>query len=150
MASPSSGSSQLQNSGSEEGLRAVIDQKKLKRMISNRESAKRSRMRKQNHLDELTAQANHLREENSRILASFNITKQHYAAVEAENCVLRAQAMELGSRLRSLDEILHFINISRHGVLHDDHQMMDGSIGPWSLACMNLPITAAADDMFYY
>ncbi|KAJ8465719.1 hypothetical protein OPV22_028271 [Ensete ventricosum] len=150
MASPSSGSSQLQNSGSEEGLRAVIDQKKLKRMISNRESAKRSRMRKQNHLDELTAQANHLREENSRILASFNIIKQHYAAVEAENCVLRAQAMELGSRLRSLDEILHFINISRHGVLHDDHQMMDGSIGPWSLACMNLPITAAADDMFYY
>ncbi|URD88387.1 histone deacetylase [Musa troglodytarum] len=146
MASPSSGSSQLQNSGSEEDLRAAIDQKKLKRMISNRESAKRSRMRKQNRLDELMAQANQLREENSRILAIFNTAKQHYAAVEAENYVLRAQAMELGSRLRSLDEILHFISISLHGVWHDDHQMMDGSIDPWSFACMNQPITAAADD----
>ncbi|KAI0515746.1 hypothetical protein KFK09_008413 [Dendrobium nobile] len=42
----SSGSSiMLRNSGSEENLQALMDQKKRKRMISNRELARRSRLR---------------------------------------------------------------------------------------------------------
>ncbi|CAL9755116.1 unnamed protein product, partial [Musa acuminata subsp. burmannicoides] len=109
MASPggtSSGSSLLQTSGSEEDLQALMDQKRQKRMISNRESARRSRMRKQKHLDDLTAQLNQLRKENSRILTSLTLTTRHHSAVEAENSVLRTQMVELGNRLQSLSEIL--------------------------------------------
>ena len=44
-----------------------LDERKRKRMLSNRESAKRSRMRKQQHLDELMVKANNLKSENARI-----------------------------------------------------------------------------------
>ncbi|CAL9084653.1 unnamed protein product [Musa textilis] len=110
MASPggtSSGSSLLQTSGSDEDLQAAAtEQKKRKRMISNRESARRSRMRKQQHLDDLTAEANQLRKENSRLLTSLIFTTQQHVAVEAQNSVLRTRMVELTNRLQSLDEIL--------------------------------------------
>ncbi|URE27453.1 SAM dependent carboxyl methyltransferase [Musa troglodytarum] len=137
----SSGSSQLQNSGSEEDLKAVMDQKKLKRMISNRESARRSRMRKRKHLDELMAQLNQLRKENRQLSTAFSLTKQRYVAVEAENCVLRAQMMELDNSLQSLGEILSFLNMN---INVSGHQMIDNSI-----KCLNQRIMASAD-MFYY
>ncbi|URE13802.1 ocs element-binding factor 1 [Musa troglodytarum] len=110
MASPggtSSASSLLHDSGSDEGLQAVMDEKKRKRLISNRESARRSRLRKQKHLDDLVAQANQLRKENSHGFAILKLVAQHCATVEAENSVLRAQIRELSSRLQSLDDRLH-------------------------------------------
>ncbi|KAL0314646.1 UNVERIFIED_CONTAM: bZIP transcription factor 44 [Sesamum angustifolium] len=108
----SSGSPPIQNSGSEEDLRNLMDQRKRKRMQSNRESARRSRLRKQKHLDDLMAQVAQLKKENGQTLSSINVTTQHYVNVEAENSVLRAQMMELTQRLQSLNEILNYINSS--------------------------------------
>ncbi|KAI3460347.1 hypothetical protein Pfo_017010 [Paulownia fortunei] len=108
----SSGSPLFQKSGSEEDLQQLMDQRKRKRMQSNRESARRSRMRKQKHLDDLMAQVAQLSKDNSQILTSTNVTTQHYLNVEAENSVLRAQMMELTQRLQSLNEIVDYINSS--------------------------------------
>ncbi|XP_047150266.1 bZIP transcription factor 44-like [Vigna umbellata] len=66
----SGSSSLLQNSGSEEDLQALMDQRKRKRMTSNRESAQRSRMRKEKHLDDLVTQVAQLRKENQQILTT--------------------------------------------------------------------------------
>lgn len=63
-------------------------------------------MRKQKHLDDLTAQVAHLREENSHIVAGIAATTHKYVTVEAENSVLRAQFLELDQRLASLNEIV--------------------------------------------
>jgi len=117
MASPSgsgatTGSSGLQNSGSEEDLQQLMDQRKRKRMISNRESARRSRMRKQKHLDDLSHQVSQLRSENNQIITRINGATQQFLNAEAENSVLRAQAAELYSRLQSLNEIIDFVNAS--------------------------------------
>ncbi|XP_073314656.1 bZIP transcription factor 44-like [Primulina huaijiensis] len=106
----SSGSTPIQTSGSEGDFVQVIDQKKRKRMESNRESARRSRMRKQKHLDDLSAQVAQIKKENKQILSDINTTTQHYLNVESENSVLRAQMLELSQRLHSLNEILSHIN----------------------------------------
>lgn len=87
--------------------------RKRRRMVSNRESARRSRLRKQHHFDELRAQVAHLRAENGRILDQFNIASQHYAHIIEENGVLRSQALELSHKLQSLHDM---INAHSHGV----------------------------------
>lgn len=168
----SSGSTQIQNnSGSEEDLQVlmVVDERKRKRMQSNRESARRSRMRKQKHLDDLFGQVTQLKTENSNILSSINVTTHQYANVEAENSVLRAQLMELTQRLQSLNEILSYINNSNNNnnfnnfninnnnnQLQEDFQicsenLMNNNNNPWNLMMyVNQPIMASADMLYQY
>ncbi|KAL4297706.1 hypothetical protein GQ457_12G031010 [Hibiscus cannabinus] len=131
MASSSGNSnSSMVPSGSEEDLH----QRKRKRMESNRESARRSRMRKQKRLDDLVAQVTQLANDNNQILTSITFTTQHYMNMEAENSVLRAQMMELSQRLDSLNEILHFLN-------NGAYETSDESF--------NQPIMASAQDMMF-
>ncbi|KAK9286012.1 hypothetical protein L1049_025215 [Liquidambar formosana] len=156
MASPSgtsSGSSMLQNSGSEEVLQQIMDQRKRKRMLSNRESARRSRMRKQKHLDDLMAQLGQLKKENNEILSSMNVSTQLYLNFEAENTILRTQMAELSQRLQSLNEIIDFVNSSSTGVFETDDSTQnicdDSFMNPWNSPYMTQPIMASAD-MFMY
>jgi len=149
----SSGSSLLQNSGSEEDLQALMDQRKRKRMISNRESARRSRMRKQKHLDDLVSQVAKLRKENQEILTSVNITTQKYLSVEADNSVLRAQMGELSNRLESLNEIVGALN-SSNGVFGASNAFVEPNNGFFfnslnNMSYMNQPIMASADILQY-
>ncbi|KAI3959065.1 hypothetical protein MKX01_023741 [Papaver californicum] len=154
-----------------------MDQRKRKRMLSNRESARRSRMRKQKHLDELMDQVTQIRKENNQILTSVNLTTQHYLNIESENSILRAQMEELNNRLHSLTEISHYLtansnnnnlhnNIGNNGLdyhtdLNPNYQnyynqqqpIMVNTIhdmNPWSMPCyMSQPIMASAN-MFQY
>ncbi|KAL3505327.1 hypothetical protein ACH5RR_035168 [Cinchona calisaya] len=146
--------SQIQNSGSEEDLQLLMDQRKRKRMQSNRESARRSRMRKQKHLDDLMAQVFQLEKENSQILSTMDVTSQQFSTVEAENSVLRAQMMELTQRLQSLDEILNYMNTNTSNEMLEAvefHQPYSEIFmnNPWNLTYPNQPIMASAD-MFPY
>ncbi|XP_065868561.1 bZIP transcription factor 44-like [Euphorbia lathyris] len=116
----SSGSSlMISNSGSEGDLQVLMDQRKRKRMISNRESARRSRMRKQKHLDDLTAQISQLRKENQQLITSINITTQHFLNIDSDNSILRAQVGELTHRLQSLNEIINFLT-ANNTLLEDE------------------------------
>ncbi|ONK79182.1 uncharacterized protein A4U43_C01F3760 [Asparagus officinalis] len=148
----SSGSSLSPGLGSDGDLKALMDQRKRKRMQSNRESARRSRMRKQKHLDDLMTQLNRLRQEKEQILTALSITTQQYVGVEAENCVLRTQTMELSTRLQSLNEILYSMNANNTGnnwVNTGNNWLNDNFINPWNLAITNQPVLASID-MFQY
>nr|CAD1822884.1 unnamed protein product [Ananas comosus var. bracteatus] len=151
--SSGSSSAQLQNSASsEEDLRALMKQRKQKRMLSNRESARRSRQRKQKHLDELMASVNHLQKEKAQILSAIAFTSQHHALLEADNSVLRTQAVELRSRLQSLDHILCFLNGIGTTAPSSDESYYAGFEA--SESCMRhhhpLVASAAADMLFHY
>ncbi|KAJ6353245.1 hypothetical protein OIU76_002289 [Salix suchowensis] len=132
----SSGSTaMLRISSSEEDLQQVMDLRKRKRMLSNRESARRSRMKKQKHLDDLMGQLGQLRKGNSEILTRMDFISQLYMNIEAENSVLRAQKAELSHRLDSLNEIIEYVNFSYElfefegavaSVSENSHQIGDG------------------------
>lgn len=135
-------------SASEEDLhlQQAMDLRKRKRMISNRESARRSRLRKQKHLEEMMAQVAELRRQNQQILASLRTTTQHHAGVESENAILRAQAAELSHRLQSLVEIISFSacgNDDGGGGLYETDLGAAGLTGgSWN--CLSQPIMMMA------
>ncbi|KAF8022785.1 hypothetical protein BT93_F0331 [Corymbia citriodora subsp. variegata] len=145
----------IQNSSSEDELLQI--QRKRKRMESNRESARRSRMRKQRHLDKLTAEAGQLRMDNDQINASIAITTHHLLGLEAENSILRAQVLELSQRLQSLDDILGYISTANLGACEIDElggvriASHDPFLNPFSSLGhhVNQPIMAASD-VFQY
>ncbi|KAL7606777.1 bZIP transcription factor 11 [Lactuca sativa] len=156
MASSSGNSSQIQNSGSDEDL---LHQRKRKRMQSNRESARRSRIRKQKHVDDLTDQINQIKKDNAQILTTINVTTQQFVHVEADNSVLRAQMGELSQRLDYLNEIINLMNnnytntnctngASTTGLFefenHDDFMN-----NPWNLMYLNQQPIMAAEMLRY-
>ncbi|XP_060191650.1 bZIP transcription factor 11-like [Lycium barbarum] len=143
MASPSGTSS-----GSED-LQQLMDQRKRKRMISNRESARRSRMKKQTHLNELMVQVNQLKDQNKQIATNINMVTQIYLNVEADNSVLRAQMAELSHRLQSLNEIINCINSANSAIDETEVIGEDDFLNPWNLLHVNQPIMASADAFMY-
>lgn len=71
-------------------------------MISNRESARRSRMRKQKHLDELWSQVLRLRTENHTLMDKLNRVTESHEQVLQENARLKEEAVDLRQMLTEL------------------------------------------------
>ncbi|KAJ6768601.1 BZIP PROTEIN (ATBZIP48) [Salix koriyanagi] len=87
---------------SEEHQLSIIDERKQRRMISNRESARRSRMRKQKHLDELWTQVVRLRNENSNLIDRLKHESECHDRVLQENARLKEEASDLRQMLTDL------------------------------------------------
>ncbi|MBA0757826.1 hypothetical protein Gotri_020888 [Gossypium trilobum] len=120
------------------------DERKRKRMLSNRESARRSRIRKQKQLEDLVNEVSALQKDNSQLSEKINVATQRYAEMECANNVLRAQAMELTERLRSLNSVLHIVEeVSGYAV--DIPKIPDPLMKPWQIPCPVQPIMALAD-----
>lgn len=131
-------------SSSEGDSQPTSDERKRKRMISNRESARRSRMRKQQHLDDLINQAEQLKNQNSQVDVQINLATQQYVKVESENAILRAQLSELTERLHSINSVLRFIE-EVSGMAMDIPEIPDPLLKPLQLPRAAQPIMANAD-----
>lgn len=133
------------SSGSDGDLRyATFDEKKRKRMISNRESARRSRMKKQQHVDKLIAEMSQLQGQNKVVTQKINEATDVFVGVASENNVLRAQLSELTDRLHSLNSVLHIVE-EVSGIAMDIPQVPDTLMEPWQLPCPAQPITTSAN-----
>ncbi|KAH7516177.1 basic leucine zipper 43 [Ziziphus jujuba] len=86
----------------EEQQLRIIDERRQRRMISNRESARRSRMRKQKHLDELWSQVVRLRTENHSLIDKLNHVSECHDKVVQENARLKEEASDLRQMLTDL------------------------------------------------
>ncbi|KAK9277207.1 hypothetical protein L1049_006746 [Liquidambar formosana] len=86
----------------EEHQLSIIDERKQRRMISNRESARRSRMRKQKHLDELWSQVVRLRTENHNLIDKLNHVSECHDRVLQENARLKEEASDLRQMFTNL------------------------------------------------
>lgn len=113
-------------------------------MLSNRESARRSRMRKQQRLYDLVGEAAKIQSNNGEILSRVNAATEHYVRVEAENALLRAQVMELTERLHSLNSVLRIVEeVGGYDV--EIPEIPDPLLKPWHLPCPSQPVMAYAD-----
>ncbi|KAM0941746.1 putative transcription factor bZIP family [Dioscorea sansibarensis] len=81
---------------------SLADERRRRRMISNRESARRSRMRKQRQLDDLFAHVLHLRSANHQLIDDLNHVIKDHSRILQENAQLREEATSLQNKLRLL------------------------------------------------
>ncbi|KAJ8456264.1 hypothetical protein OPV22_028999 [Ensete ventricosum] len=135
-----------QASSSEGDPQLMIDERNRKRMLSNRESARRSRIRKQQHLDDLIYKEAQLKNQNCKIAMQINLVTQKHTKVEAENAILRAQVSELTERLRSVNSVLHFFE-GVSGMTIDTPKVPDPLLKPLQFPSAAQPIIAN-DDIF--
>ncbi|WJZ90053.1 hypothetical protein VitviT2T_009229 [Vitis vinifera] len=80
------------------------DEKRARRMLSNRESARRSRRRKQEHLSELETQVSQLGVENSSLLKRLTDINQKYNEAAVDNRVLKADVETLRTKVRMAED----------------------------------------------
>ncbi|CAI9102648.1 OLC1v1000950C2 [Oldenlandia corymbosa var. corymbosa] len=80
------------------------DAKRMRRMLSNRESARRSRRRKQAHLTELETQVSQLRVENSSLLKRLTDVSTKYNEAAVDNRVLKADVETLRAKVKMAEE----------------------------------------------
>ncbi|KAL6500257.1 hypothetical protein OROHE_025623 [Orobanche hederae] len=129
-------------------LDSELDERRRKRKLSNRDSARKSRMRKQQRLEELTVQICRFQEENKKMRQMIDGVSQLYINFASENNVVRAQIAELTDRLHSLNSVIQIAS-EVNGMAFDIPDIPDTLLEPWRLPCPTQPIPASAD-MFEY
>ncbi|XP_020579182.1 bZIP transcription factor 2-like [Phalaenopsis equestris] len=82
------------------------DHRRLRRMISNRESARRSRMRKQRHLEDLRSRVGRLRLENHALSDKIATLSGVFVVLHCNNELLRSESAALRRRLSDIRRIL--------------------------------------------
>ncbi|KAK1410335.1 hypothetical protein QVD17_36870 [Tagetes erecta] len=94
------------SSGSDDRCPVVIDERKRKRMISNRESARRSRMRKQKHLENLRNLVNRHKSGNQELMNRVRFAFHHGQILGQENERLRSESVMLRQKLWDLHQVM--------------------------------------------
>ncbi|KAI3453950.1 hypothetical protein Pfo_010613 [Paulownia fortunei] len=113
-AGASSGSSHEQSdeddleieAGSCEQSTNPVDIKRIKRMVSNRESARRSRRRKQAHLTDLEQQVDQLRGENAALFKQLADATQQFKDSTTNNRVLRSDVEALRAKVKLAEDMV--------------------------------------------
>ncbi|KAG0603466.1 hypothetical protein M758_10G096800 [Ceratodon purpureus] len=108
----------------QDGEAAPGDMKRKKRMLSNRESARRSRRRKQAHLSELEMQVAQLRAENNTLLLRFQEISHKFKEAAVDNRVLKADCEALRAKVNMATRDL----MARHGTIPGGQFILDPSL----------------------
>ncbi|OMO61957.1 hypothetical protein CCACVL1_23120 [Corchorus capsularis] len=80
--------------------------KRLRRMLSNRESARRSRKRKQEHLADLEFQAEQLRGENDSLYKQLTNAHQQFRDADTNNRVLKSDVEALRAKVKLAEDMV--------------------------------------------
>ncbi|KAL9240251.1 hypothetical protein vseg_014493 [Gypsophila vaccaria] len=130
------------------------DEKKRRRMESNRESARRSRQKKQQHLDGLIRQVGSLMRENDECNKRIEDFTALFAAMDAKNEVLKAEKDRLAARLEALENIIEIANVVKGSSSEIGEALYEVSddpmMKPWKLPRYSLPIDASSGFQNFY
>ncbi|PIN15938.1 hypothetical protein CDL12_11417 [Handroanthus impetiginosus] len=92
--------------GSYEQSTNPLDIKRIKRMVSNRESARRSRRRKQAHLADLEQQVDQLRGDNASLFKQLADASQQFKDATTNNRVLKSDVEALRAKVKLAEDMV--------------------------------------------
>ncbi|KAK1419801.1 hypothetical protein QVD17_29157 [Tagetes erecta] len=109
----------------------IINERKHRRMISNRESARRSRVRKQRQLEELCTQVIRLRNMNHGLMVKLNQLLESRRKVVQENDKLKKERLELKKLISEAQLDNTYSTLGNLGFFNDldDHHDHDDCFG---------------------
>ncbi|KAL6216428.1 hypothetical protein ACLB2K_009651 [Fragaria x ananassa] len=130
-----------------------LDIKRIRRMVSNRESARRSRRRKQQHLQELEGQVDILRVENSTLYRQLTDASQQYRDADTNNRVLKSDVEALRAKVKLAEDMVARCSLtSSFNQLLQGHLSIPQPLNPHTLrgvAHVSPTITIHGDDTSY-
>ncbi|KAL3840501.1 hypothetical protein ACJIZ3_025092 [Penstemon smallii] len=88
-----------------------IEEQKCRRMISNRESARRSRFRKKRHLEKLTSEVNRFKLENRELKNRIAMLTRECYMIQRESNRLLSESIYLQQKLAGLQHVLSFMEL---------------------------------------
>lgn len=101
------------------------DLKRIKRMTSNRESAMRSRKRKQAHLQDLELQVDQLRLENASLFKQFTDATNQYRVSDTDHRVLKSSVEALRAKVKLAEDM-----VARGSITCSLNQLIQNHLGP--------------------
>ncbi|XP_041019381.1 basic leucine zipper 9 [Juglans microcarpa x Juglans regia] len=110
------------------------DLKRVRRMVSNRESARRSRRRKQEQLQDLELQVEQLRGENVSLCKQLTDANQQYNVADTNNRVLKSDVEALRAKVKLAEDM-----VARGSLNCSSYQLLQSHLGtPQPLNTYNL------------
>jgi bZIP transcription factor len=94
-------------------LLSVTEQRRLRRKISNRESARRSRARKQHHLEGLRGTIVQLQAEKENLTNQLRVVLSQSELVRCQNFRLQAESIMLRRRLAEARRVLYLHQLQK-------------------------------------
>ncbi|XVF62466.1 hypothetical protein PTKIN_Ptkin09bG0010100 [Pterospermum kingtungense] len=126
------------------------DEKKRKRMLSNRESARRSRMKKQKLLEDLVREVASLQVEIKRKTDNYEVLMQNTAVLESENNLLETQKIRLAQYLRKLEQWQMNLMLQPGSFSGENVGIKEPHVGSWQCHGSTQPAIMASSGMFNY
>ncbi|KAG7533563.1 Basic-leucine zipper domain [Arabidopsis thaliana x Arabidopsis arenosa] len=129
-----------------------IDEKKRKRKLSNRESARRSRLKKQKLMEDTIHEISSLERRIKENSERCRVVKQRLDSVESENAVLKSEKIWLSSYVSDLENMIATtsLTLTQNGggggggdCGDDQNANAEIAVGdcrrrPWKLSCDSL------------
>nr|XP_009415030.1 PREDICTED: basic leucine zipper 9-like isoform X2 [Musa acuminata subsp. malaccensis] len=118
----------------------AIDIKRLRRMVSNRESARRSRKRKQAHLADLESQVDLLRGENESLFKQLTDANQEFTEAVTNNRVLKSNVEALRIKVKMAEDL-----VTRGSLACSLDHLLQSSVGSPQFLNPQLPCEESSD-----
>ncbi|XLU21029.1 hypothetical protein S245_057095, partial [Arachis hypogaea] len=136
-----------------------IDMKRLRRKVSNRESARRSRRRKQAYLTDLESQVikhnlfiETLRLENATLYKQLTDASQHFRDADTNNRVLKSDVEALRAKVKLAEDMVarsSFTNLNNQLIQNQRGQMNTNNNNLRRVAHVSPTITVHGNDSSY-
>ncbi|KAM7280355.1 hypothetical protein ACFE04_007489 [Oxalis oulophora] len=129
---------------------AILDEKRKKRMLSNRESARRSRLKRQRRIEDLAREVGELTRKIEDYKQMITVKSAKASLLETENNKLNTEKKSLVEYLMECNLILSNCKHAGYFPIKKERAVMDPKSQTWGVRVTGKPDVSQASGMFLF